>query len=110
LIIGASQGCAKEKLLNSDQLYVPADLPNGYWTTETATPLDPCVAAVSAGSYKHRDPPQIKASGFVIETMEAALWAFYHTNSFEEGALKAVNLGGDADTVGTVYGMLAGAY
>jgi hypothetical protein len=62
------------------------------------------------GSYKHRNPPQIKASGFVIETMEAALWAFYHTNSFEEGALKAVNLGDDADTVGAVYGMLAGVY
>ena len=110
LIIGALQGATKEELLKSDQLYVPAGLPSDYWTAETIPPLEPSIITVITGSYKHRDPPQIKASGFVIETMEAALWAFYHTNSFEEGALKAVNLGNDADTVGAVYGMLAGAY
>ncbi|CAF2061909.1 unnamed protein product [Rotaria magnacalcarata] len=111
LIIGALQGATKEELLNSDQLYVPAGLSHDYWTTTTtASPLEPPVLAVMTGSFKHRNPPEIRASGFVIETMEAALWAFYHTNSFEEGALKAINLGNDADTVGAVYGMLAGAY
>lgn len=110
LIIGCLEGTTKEQLLNADQIYVPTGLPHDYWTNTTVLPLDPSVAAVMMGSYKHRNPPQIKASGFVIETMEAALWAFYHTNSFEEGALKAVNLGNDADTVGAVYGMLAGAY
>ena len=110
LIIGALQGATKEELLNTDRLYVPVGLSSDYWTAETTSPLEPSVATVMAGSYKHRNPPQIKASGFVIETMEAALWAFYHTDSFEEGALKAVNLGDDADTVGAIYGMLAGAY
>ena len=42
--------------------------------------------------------------------MEAALWAFYKSNSFEEGCLLAVNLGEDADTTGAIYGQLAGAY
>jgi ADP-ribosyl-[dinitrogen reductase] hydrolase len=42
--------------------------------------------------------------------MEAALWAFWHTGSFEAGALAAVNLGDDADTTGAIYGQLAGAY
>ena len=42
--------------------------------------------------------------------MEAALWAFYTTSSFKEGALAAVNLGDDADTVGAIYGQLAGAF
>jgi ADP-ribosylglycohydrolase len=42
--------------------------------------------------------------------LEAALWAFYHTHSFRDGALLAVNLGEDADTTGAVYGQLAGAY
>ncbi|CAF3849530.1 unnamed protein product [Rotaria sp. Silwood1] len=110
LIIGALQGVTKEELLNSNELYVPAGLPDDYWTTKATSPLEPLVVEVMSGSYKHRNPPHIKASGFVIETMEAALWAFYHTNSFQEGALKAVNLGDDADTVGAVYGMLAGAY
>jgi ADP-ribosylglycohydrolase len=42
--------------------------------------------------------------------MEAALWAFYHSDSFKEGCLLAVNLGNDADTTGAVYGQLAGAF
>ena len=110
LMIGALQGATKEKLLNTDELFVPAGLPSEYWTMEPTAVLAPSVKAVMAGSYKHHNPPEIKASGFVVETLEAALWAFYHTESFEEGALKAVNLGNDADTVGAIYGMLAGAY
>ncbi|CAF3786511.1 unnamed protein product [Adineta steineri] len=107
LIIGALQGFSKDDLLNTDQVFVPNGLPNDYWINN---PLDADVFKVINGSYKQLNPPEIKASGFVIETMEAALWAFYHTNSFEEGALKAVNLGNDADTVGAIYGMLAGAF
>lgn len=42
--------------------------------------------------------------------MEAALWAFHASDTFEEGALLAVNLGDDADTTGAVYGQIAGAY
>jgi len=41
--------------------------------------------------------------------VEAALWALSRTDTFQEGMLKAINLGGDADTVGAVYGQLAGA-
>ena len=46
----------------------------------------------------------------MIDTMEAALWAFHRADSFREGVLLAVNLGHDADTTGAVYGQLAGAY
>ena len=49
-------------------------------------------------------------SGYVVESLEAALWAFYHSSSFGQGALLAVNLGDDADMTGAVYGQLAGAY
>jgi len=52
----------------------------------------------------------IKSSGYVVHTLEAALWAFFTTKTFKEGALKVVNLGDDADTVGAVYGGLAGAW
>ena len=44
-----------------------------------------------------------------MSTLEAALWAFYHTNTFQGGALMVVNLGDDADTTGAVYGQIAGA-
>ena len=43
-------------------------------------------------------------------TLQAALWAFRTTETFEEGMIAAVNLGGDADTIGAVYGQIAGAY
>ena len=53
---------------------------------------------------------EIKSSGYVVHTLEAALWAFFSTSTFQEGALKVVNLGDDADTVGAVYGGLSGAW
>lgn len=53
---------------------------------------------------------EIKSSGYVVHTLEAALWAFFSTSTFKEGALKVVNLGDDADTVGAVYGGLSGAW
>jgi ADP-ribosyl-[dinitrogen reductase] hydrolase len=47
---------------------------------------------------------------FVVRALEAALWAFHHSDSFREGALRAVNLGDDADATGAIYGQLAGTY
>ncbi|MFM8791601.1 MAG: ADP-ribosylglycohydrolase family protein, partial [Solirubrobacterales bacterium] len=71
--------------------------------------LHPEVAAVGAGSFREKEPPEIVGTGFVIEALEAALWALHSTSSWEEGALAAVNLGNDADTTGAIYGQLAGA-
>jgi len=56
------------------------------------------------------NPPEIRGTGYVVNALEAALWAFQGTDSFEAGALAAVNLGDDADTTGAIYGQLAGAY
>ena len=52
----------------------------------------------------------IRGTGYVVDTLEAVLWAFHGTESFREGALKVVNLGDDADTTGAIYGQIAGAY
>ena len=72
-------------------------------------PLSPNVAAVAGGSFKHKDPPEIRGTGYVVDTLEAVLWAFHHTGDFGEGSLRVVNLGDDADTTGAIYGQLAGA-
>ncbi|MDD1444036.1 ADP-ribosylglycohydrolase family protein, partial [Dolichospermum sp. ST_sed3] len=64
----------------------------------------------AAGSYKVIDPIEIRGSGYVVESLEAALWAFWGAKNFEEAVLRAVNLGDDADTTGAVAGQLAGAY
>ena len=64
---------------------------------------------ISSKGWKQKTAPEIKSTGYVIDTLEAALWAVGTTDSFEAAILKAVNLGDDADTVGAVAGQLAGA-
>ncbi len=101
LIIGALNGVEKEELLSDSYSPIP-----GYWTRNT---LAPEVAEVARGSFKTRQPPEIQGSGYVVQSLEAALWAFHATDSFREGTLKVVNLGRDADTTGAIYGQVAGA-
>jgi ADP-ribosyl-[dinitrogen reductase] hydrolase len=102
LIVGALQGASKEELLSDH--FAPAP---GLWDEE---PLAPRIAEIAAGSFRRREPPEIRGGGYVVHSLEAALWAFDRSSSFREGALLAVNLGDDADTTGAVFGQLAGAY
>ena len=53
---------------------------------------------------------RIKSSGYVVDTLEAAVWSLITTDAFEQALLKAVNLGDDTDTVSAVTGGLAGLY
>jgi ADP-ribosyl-[dinitrogen reductase] hydrolase len=53
---------------------------------------------------------ELSGKGEAKTCLESALWCFYHSTSFEEGLLMAVNLGDDTDTTGAVYGQLAGAF
>jgi ADP-ribosyl-[dinitrogen reductase] hydrolase len=69
----------------------------------------PKIKAVAEGSWRKKSRDEIKSSGYVVDTLEAALWAVGGSGSFEEAVLKAVNLGDDADTVGAVAGQIAGA-
>ncbi|PBL03843.1 ADP-ribosylglycohydrolase [Armillaria gallica] len=55
-------------------------------------------------------PETLPSSGYVVDTLIAALYSFFSTNTFEQGAIVAVNMGNDADTVGAVYGGLAGCW
>jgi ADP-ribosylglycohydrolase len=73
-------------------------------------PLQPEVDAVAQGSFRQKKPPEIVGSGYVVKSLEAALWAFHDAKDFREAVLRAVNLGDDADTTGAVCGQLAGAY
>ena len=52
---------------------------------------------------------EVRSGGYVLETLGAAFWALENHAGFEEVVVAAVNLGGDADTVGAVAGALAGA-
>ncbi|TNE77647.1 MAG: ADP-ribosylglycohydrolase family protein [Gammaproteobacteria bacterium] len=94
LLHRAYQGVSKDSLLSCD-LYMP----------ETTR-----VLAIQRREYLSKEVGQIKGSGYVIDCLEAALWCFAHTGSFEEAVLAAANLGDDADTTAAVCGQIAGAY
>lgn len=103
LIVGALEGRSKEELLSPSFSPVPG--------LYDAQPLCVEILRVAQGSYRERRPPrEIKGSGYVVESLEAALWAFHHGATFLGGLYLAVNLGDDADTTGAVYGQLAGAF
>lgn len=51
---------------------------------------------------------EIKSSGYVLDTLEAAIWCLLTTNNYKEAVLKAVNLGEDTDTVAAITGGIAG--
>jgi ADP-ribosylglycohydrolase len=102
LLLAAVSGMSKAQILNNN--YEPA---MAYFLR---TPLTGAVGMIAGGSFAVKEPPQIRGSGYVIHTLEAALWAFHGTDNFRDGALKVVNLGEDADTTGAVYGQIAGAY
>ena len=76
---------------------------------KTIAPVHPEILAVAEGSFREKQPPEIVGSGYVVRSLEAALWAFHDAEDFREAVLRAVNLGDDADTTGAVCGQLAGA-
>jgi ADP-ribosylglycohydrolase len=73
-------------------------------------PLHPLIQEVAHGSFRQKQPPAIRGSGWVVQSLEASLWAFHAAENFEGAVLRAVNLGDDADTTGAICGQLAGAY
>jgi ADP-ribosylglycohydrolase len=102
LLIGAMNGVSKAELLSP--MYSPV---RGLWRRE---PLAPKIAEVAGGSFLRRSPPEIAGTGYVVRSLEAALWAFATTDNYRDGCLAAVNLGDDADTTAAAYGQIAGAH
>lgn len=98
LLVTLFRGGTMEEALTGSSLY------------QSVEPVTPKIKAVLLGSYQDKKALDIQGSGYVVESFEAALWAFWNSSSFKEGALLAVNLGDDADTTGAVYGQIAGAY
>ncbi|MEW6263457.1 MAG: ADP-ribosylglycohydrolase family protein [Thermodesulfobacteriota bacterium] len=68
------------------------------------------IAAIAQGSWRDKAEADIRGSGYVVESLEAALWCFHRTDTFQDAILTAVNLGDDADTTAAVCGQVAGAF
>ena len=105
LIVGALRGLPKHELLDK-QFYTK----HIKWFGEGK--LCPEILAIAQGSYQQPGgyDDNIRGKGYIVNALEAALWAFYYDKgSFEKGVLDAVNLGDDTDTTAAIYGQLAGA-
>jgi ADP-ribosylglycohydrolase len=101
LIWNAINGVSKDNLLNSN-----------FYRQHFNRGLHEDVMKIVEGSYKTKNGYEdgIRGKGYILDALEAALWAFYNDeNSFEKGVLLAVNLGDDTDTTAAIYGQLAGA-
>jgi ADP-ribosyl-[dinitrogen reductase] hydrolase len=68
------------------------------------------VRGIAEGQYLEKTIEQISGSGYCVESLEAALWCFATTDSFEAAVLAAANLGNDADTTAAIVGQIAGAH
>lgn len=102
LLVGAAGGAAKADLLSPR--YAPAPR---VWDE---APLCAEIDEIAHGSFHRKEPPEIVGSGYVVKSLEAALWAFARAEGFEDGCLLAANLGDDADTTAAIYGQIAGAH
>jgi ADP-ribosyl-[dinitrogen reductase] hydrolase len=67
------------------------------------------IIGILAGEWRGKARGDISSSGYVVDSLEAALWCVGETGSFEAAVLLAANLGDDADTVAAITGQLAGA-
>lgn len=94
MIVRALEGRGKEEILLGD-----ADFKG-----------DDRIAGIARGEYRDKDAGSIQGSGYVVESLEAALWCFHRTGTFREAVLDAANLGDDSDTTAAVCGQVAGAF
>ncbi|WP_411844899.1 ADP-ribosylglycohydrolase family protein [Roseibacillus persicicus] len=102
LICQAMEAESKEEVLTFDEELLAESVHGGE--------LSPGLTAILSGSFRNSEPPLIQGTGYVVKSLEAALWAFAKADDFRRGALLAANLGDDADTTAAIYGQLAGAF
>jgi ADP-ribosyl-[dinitrogen reductase] hydrolase len=72
--------------------------------------LAPTIWDIALGRYKDKRRDEVSGTGYVVESLAAALWCFWQTDSYRDAILLAANLGDDADTTAAVCGQIAGAF
>jgi ADP-ribosyl-[dinitrogen reductase] hydrolase len=99
VLLQALAGAAKEELLAVD-----------LEPRKDGRDLSPSITAIQRGNYRKKVGEEIRGTGYVVDSLEAALWCFATTHNFPEAILRATNLGDDADTTAAICGQIAGAY
>lgn len=72
--------------------------------------VSPSIQAIAAGTYQNKAMPEIRGTGYVVDSLEAALWCFWTTERYQDAICLASNLGDDADTTAAICGQVAGAF
>jgi len=103
-LLALRQGLDKHQALTHVQTTLPGLVPSALQGGVEGLRL------AMASNLADRSLDEIASSGYVIDTLEASLWCFLRTETFEDAVLMAVNLGGDTDTTGCVAGAIAGLY
>ncbi len=101
----AVEGCA----LLAEILLEAVDTGSKPVTLRPRRSAEPSIDAVAKGAWRGKRREEVPSSGYVVHTLEAALWSVDRASSFAEAVLLAANLGDDADTVAAVTGQIAGA-
>ena len=52
----------------------------------------------------------IKSTGYIVDTLESAMWIFMNAQHYKEAIIASTNIGGDTDTIGAIVGSMAGIY
>jgi ADP-ribosyl-[dinitrogen reductase] hydrolase len=109
---GAAE-CVDACFLFGDMLFLAlggADKEEILFSTKLENINSSKVKAIANGEYRDKAESEIQGTGHVVKSLEAALWCFWLTDTFESAILKAANLGEDADTTAAVCGQIAGAF
>jgi ADP-ribosyl-[dinitrogen reductase] hydrolase len=99
VLLQALAGASKEEVLAVDLL-----------PRRDGRELCSSITSIQGGDYREKTEAEIRGTGYVVESLEAALWCFETTNNFRDAILRATNLGDDADTTAAICGQIAGAY
>ncbi len=99
MLVRALSGSDREAVLAAGE-----DLGDG------SRPLAPKIASIAGGAYQAKRERDVRGTGYVVASLEAALWSFATTTSYRDAILRAANLGDDADTTAAICGQIAGAF
>ena len=109
----AAAACLDACRLLADILYLAlsgADKATMLTGSDPDIVTEPHIQAIARGAYLDKPLAQIRGTGYVVDSLEAALWCVAQTDSYEAAVLAAANLGDDADTTAAICGQVAGAY
>jgi ADP-ribosyl-[dinitrogen reductase] hydrolase len=95
MLVRAINGDAKEDVLLADA--------EGFEGVQS-------IQAIARGEYTSKIYDEIRGTGYVVDSLIAALWCFAVTDSLQQALIQAANMGGDTDTIAAICGQLAGAY